>query len=611
MVKKLNRHSLRPTSKHIIESLPDQQFFPLIFNVCVAGQYSSPLSENGNMLIKGLFSDLVEVVKPYRNHKYGFSETDISYRILHSSINCNIPLESLLPDIFSFYNVHPQISSEQKSRENFFHRTTPIPLNLPDTIDANSYHELINWLMEQSDLFITYWDGSKEFNGGLIWNAILQVQKKNIPIIWLNPSSPDQLYLYNNGKNIPYKKSYLSEYCHELLGLGRSQEKLNELKNLLGSANAHNEWFSKYYGNFIRRFNIPAAPTSKDDLLEVNTQLPEALNTYEDCFLQLKSAYKKADEIAIIENNNYRSALYLKALLPFIVNCILIFGFYAKTIGFILPFEPWLWDIIITVSFGFQFACQLFIIRVSDQNNRKGWQKKFIDHRYLAEVLRLAIHFLPLNLPLNNNSSSIFANNLPKDSPVSHRIRAILRITSINSSRFSSEEEREFFFSNTDKLIKHQKDYQEYSAKKYEIINQRLTKIAWTLFYAGLFVIFLRVLLQIFYLSIDVNWISITLLKPQRDAIQAFCNLLALLVPSSGVTVFTIMNVCDFGNLSRRCQQMVGNLAHLKERLDNERLVKNLTYDDYCRLAKQISTLLLQETTDWYALINTKKITKN
>jgi hypothetical protein len=602
----MKRQTLRSTLKNNSEITVDQTYLPLVFNVCIAGQLSSLLSENGSALLRNFFDQLTEAIRPYQTHQYGFCEDKNSINVIFSSTNCNIPLESILPEPVNFIHVY-----SEKSQAAISARTVNISLDLPEPVDANSYHEMINWMMEKSDLFVTLWDGSKEFKEGMIWSAILQAQKKSIPVIWFDPASQDALYLFSNGRNIPLKNEFLTKYCHDLLGLGGSREKLSELKNLVGAVDSHKTWFAKYYGNFIKKFKLPAAPTSKDDLIEENTHLPESMKAYEGSYLQLKSAYKIADEIAIAENNNYRSALYLKAVLPFIVNLILIFGFYAKTLGFLLPFKPWLWDIIIAVSFGFQFACQLFIIRVSDQNNRKGWQKKFIDQRYIAEVLRLSIHFLPINLPLNNNSASIFANNLPKDSPVSHRIRAIHRNSGMNSTQLSSEEEREFFFSNTDKLIKHQMDYHEYSAKKYDQINRELTKKAWRLFYAGLIVIGLRVLLQFVFFSMDSNLLNSPIIKTYHDPIQAFSNLLALIVPSSGVTIFSIMSLCDFGNLSRRSQQMVGNLSQLKERLDNERSNRKLTYDDYCRLAKQISTLLLQETTDWYALINTKKITRN
>jgi hypothetical protein len=602
----MKRLTLHSTLKNNTENNVDQNYLPLVFNVCFAGQLSSPLSENGNTLLREFFTHLAQVISPYQAHQYGFCEDKYSINVIYSSTNCDIPLESIIPEPVNFCHIYSRQSQAAISA-----RTTNISLDLPEPFDANSYHEIINWMMEKSDLFVTLWDGTKEFNGGLIWSAILQVQKKNIPVIWFDPAAQDALFLFSNGRNIPLEKDFLTRYIHDLLGLGGSREKLSELKNLVGAVDSHKTWFAKYYGNFIKKFKLPAAPTSKDDLIEENTHLPESMKAYEGPYLQLKSAYKIADEIAIAENNNYRSALYLKAVLPFIVNLILIFGFYARTLGFLLPFESWLWDIIIAVSFGFQFACQLFIIRVSDQNNRKGWQKKFIDQRYIAEVLRLSIHFLPINLPLNNNAASIFANNLPKDSPVSHRIRAILRNAGMNSTQIPSETEREFFFSNTDKLIKHQKDYHEYSAKKYDQINRELTKKAWALFYAGLIAIGLRVFLQFFFLTMDTHLVDLSMSKNVHDAIQAFSNLLALIVPSSGVMIFSIMSLCDFGNLSRRSLQMVGNLSQLKERLENERLNKKLTYDDYCRLAKQISTLLLQETTDWYALINTKKITKN
>ena len=236
----------------------------------------------------------------------------------------------------------------------------------------------------------------------------------------------------------------------------------------------------------------------------------------------------------------------------------------------------------------------------------------FVDQRHIAEVLRLAVHFTPINLPVNNGSTAISANQLPKDSPVAHLVRSLLRAASINSAVVPPDKEKEFFFSNTEKLLSHQIEYHRYTANKNKEIFKKLNSIARVLFWIGICAIFARVALQIFFVGRDLN----PLLDPLQFAktktlLSAIFNLMALIMPSAGATAFSILNLCGFRDLYLRSEQMVENLQKLKILTENESRRQDLAYDDYCRLARQISTVLLQENTDWYAMINNKKITKN
>ncbi len=601
----MKKNSKRISARKAIKS-PQQYNLPALnFNILISGKTTTPLSLECQTTITNLFTQIIDQIQPYRNPRYGFSETKCSYQILFSTESCNLPLEQYLPESYSFFN----ISSNEKIISSRSSSHSTISFNLPNENNADAKHELINWMMEQSDLFFTIWDGTKECESGAIWSLILQAHKKGIPILWMNPAHSNQLYVYQGGISTLYDENYLPKYLCELLGLNGSPDHLQELKTITNSSETHKTAWSNYYKHFINNFKVAQTPSTADTLLEEKTSLPDSFCSFEEKYNTLKTTYEKADQIAVIENNNYRSALLFRALLPFIANCVLIFGFYGYTIaGHYITLTDLTWNIIIAGSFFLQALCNGYIIWLSDLNNHKGWHKLFVDQRYIAEVMRLAIHFTPINLPLNIGSTSISSNSLPKDSPVSHFLRSILRTTSINCSVKFQKVEKEFFFTHTINLLSHQIDYHHYTASKHKLITKNLTRIAQVLFWLGITVIISRVALQFVFISFPQQFPFNT---PERNLISAIANLLAMIVPSAAATVYTILNLCGFRDLGQRSQQMVENLSKLKELFVNESKKDEIAYDDYCRLAKQVSTLLLKEATDWYALINTKKITKN
>lgn len=586
---------------------------PLIFNIGVSGMFSDPLPHEVSLTIKHFFSDLIEVLRPYQQERYGFMDSGLTCNLFFTATDCDLPFDQLLSDPFTFYCIYPRDAAQPDLPGQSISKIHKIHVDLPDPIDPNANHELTNWMVEQSDLFFTLWNGTKEYDNCRPWNLILQASRKGIPVIWLDPARPDQLYIHKEGLNLPLTTGHLEKYCRELLGLNNSTEKMDELQKLTGAVKIHRNFGSSFYRHFTNQFKKIPAPLSKDDLLEDKTILPAEFKPFEEKYKTMKAAYKRADWISMIENGNYRSALLFRAILPLLANFVLIFGFYGKNIiGTSKTFGDTQWDIVIGASFMFQAFFTFLIIRISDQNEHKGWHRLFVDQRYIAEVLRLAIHFTPINLPLNNSSAAISSNRLPKDSPVSHLTRSLLRATSINSNEVASSVEKEFFFSNTEKLLSHQIEYHRYTAKKNKIIFKKLSTIARVLFWIGIGAIFARVALQIFFVGRDLN----TALDPLKFAatkthLSAIFNLLALIMPSAGATAFSILNLCGFRDLYLRSEQMVENLQMLKILTENESRREDLAYDDYCRLARQISTVLLQETTDWYAMINGKKITRN
>lgn len=336
---KLHRKKVAFNMKNKSTSLPSKNNHPsgaidlppLIFNIGAAGKFSGPMPLEVSIPIKSFFHDLLDVVKPYQQNRYGFSESESAFNLLYAPAYCDLPFDQIAPDPYTPYCIRSRENDEQPINLSSS-KAIPVELNLPASIGPCANNELINWMMEQSDLFFTLWDGTKEYDQGSIWDLILQADTKRIPVIWLNPAKPDQLFFRREGINLLYEHNSLENYCREVLGLNDSSEKIAELKKLTGVTKIHKNFGSGFYRRFANQFKKFPSPPSKDDLLVDQTNLPPELAPFEEKYNTMKYAYKKADWISMIENGNYRSALLFRGFLPFLANFVLIFGFYGKNI---------------------------------------------------------------------------------------------------------------------------------------------------------------------------------------------------------------------------------------------------------------------------------------
>lgn len=567
---------------------------------------------------------MVDIVIPFDQNNYGFKGEGAVFQALINPDSFSMPLEGILPQVFVPICVTPSTEIFSSWRQNHPEPGRPFATVNFNMAQANTRHsepEIAEWMVEQSDLIVLLWDSSKEFADGKTWALVQEGSDKNVPVIWINPLQPDEMFWCRNCQSSVYTKELLTGHIGDILGAGKTPGNLSELRRLILPDKKHKPIWANYYKNYIRRFKFPPAQFFADPLVEENHPLPEYYSPFAEKYATLKKYYHEADNTAISYNNYYRSTLLLRAVLPFAANLALAIGFYAKTLGgyLLFPFNI-SWEWIALAGFLLQATCNVSISLVSDHNSRRGWHKVFVDQRYIAEALRLAIHFSPMNIALTNIVTSGYASQLPADSPVSHRLRGILRSASINPFTYNGSEEKEFFFTHTGELIKDQVVYHRFTAEKFKRIFTSLNRSAWIMFFVSLAIVIGRGVLQIVMQSVDFNqlipahefFIGVKSISVDgKTVLASFANMLALLMPAITATLFSILGLCGFKDLYLRSEQMAIKLEALSTRLDNEKSRPRVSYDDYCRLARQVITLLLRDTTDWYTLVTSKKITKN
>ena len=621
---KKDKRSLLPRSKKKPNN-PKQGNYPVLyFNISLAGSLHGDAGQRTFQRIESLLREIIDAVKPFDQNDYGFKGEGTVFQALFNPNTFHMPLAKVLPTDFNPICVTPSTEIYADRDRNHAGINRPIAtvnFNIPQVNLNYCAQEIDEWMIEQSDLIILLWDGTKEYENGKTWSLIQESSVKNVPVIWINPLQPDEIFWCRNCQSSIYTPEDLTGHINTILGAGKNPEKQTELHRLILPDKKHKPLWADYYKNYIKRFKFPPAEQYSDPLVEGNLPLPECYSSFREKFSTMMNHYREADDTAILYNNFYRSTLLLRAILPFAANLALAVGFYAKTLGgyVFFPFNI-SWEWIALVGFLLQATCNVSISLVSDHNNRRGWHKVFVDQRYIAEALRLAIHFSPVNIAITNIATSGYASQLPADSPVSHRLRGILRAASINPVSYNGADEKEFFFTHTGELIKDQVFYHRFTAEKFKRIFTSLNRSAWIMFFVSLATVIGRGVLQIVMQSVDINQLIpaheffIGLKSVSVDGktfLASFANMLALLMPAITATLFSILGLCGFKDLYLRSEQMAINLQQLSDQLEHEEKRPHVSYDDYCRLAKQVITLLLRDTTDWYTLVTSKKITKN
>jgi hypothetical protein len=182
---------------------------------------------------------------------------------------------------------------------------------------------------------------------------------------------------------------------------------------------------------------------TKDSLMDKasGAGLPEH---YEDVHSRLLDWYYDFDSVALEYADKYHSSIYLRAVIPLILSVVLAAGFYIEPL-----FKPWGIDIpgtnlkLLSVIAGLFFfihaILNLYVYRLAENDTAKSWHKGYIDNRFIAEALRVAVHFMSFGIPVNFTASfSRYGSKIKKESNILRRIRCMIRGTALPVTDFNS-----------------------------------------------------------------------------------------------------------------------------------------------------------------------------
>jgi hypothetical protein len=345
--------------------------------------------------------------------------------------------------------------------------------------------------------------------------------------------------------------------------------------------------------------------------LSETTIVPE--NIEKTTYYYLRDWFYKFDSVAIEYAEKYRSSIYLRAVIPLVVTISLAIGFYIETL-----LSPWkisilgsklqLWSIIAGIGFFIHALLNLYIYRLSENNIAKKWHKSFVDNRFIAEALRLSVHFMSFGVPMDYTQvTSAYGSKIKKNSTVIRRLRSILRGTKLPEVDFSNNT-AQVCLNSLEELIDDQIAYHKTSANRYVNICTNLKRFFKIAFYIGFIFILLRGCLQLYLsfagISGQIN------AQPLQPIVKSFANMLALLFPAWAGYFSSKLMLCNFEGLYDNDITVLEGLKEIKQVIFDKRNKDTIDYQDINELSGYLYKLMLNEVSNWYLQINTKTITK-
>jgi hypothetical protein len=369
------------------------------------------------------------------------------------------------------------------------------------------------------------------------------------------------------------------------------------------------------YDRFMKKYKAKSKPVTyvDDKVMDKDCAVYADDSKRELVRRKMVGWFDHFDGNAIAYSQKYRTSIYLRSIMPFVATVFISVGFYTEGIlGFLykIPYvriNPW--AILAGIGFLVHGLINYYIYNLSENTNVAGWHKKFIDNRFVAEVLRLTTHFAPFGIPVNYSSSlNRFGNKISKNPHVSSELRRITRDTERSSTTFDPSSAGDLL-ENLTRMIDDQILYQDQANKRYVAIVSKLKQYTAILFVIGLTIVISRGALQFVLVYFNTKDAPQTT-KEIISFVKSFANMLALVVPAWASYFSLKLSLSNFEGLANNSRDMKNSLALMKKIVEDEKKKTGISFERIYTFSKDLSRLMLGEVVEWYSQISTQKFTK-
>jgi hypothetical protein len=586
-------------------------FSDLVINIAIGGCNNKSSPEDVlNRQIDRVFHDAIACAQRFNNSDFRFSGADIKINLFTSPFIADtfwvdfagredLPLNVIIP-------------YDMKSNE---FQTLLCKASSVTNIGANSSHPagsssvMADWIADQVDLSVILWDGKEEFNNREIWTLIQSCKRSNIPSVWIDVSSPENVYWIMDSYFEDYTMEKLQEYIAKLFCKSDNAFNIPEEVRI-----PFWRLWDYLYDRFMNKYKAKVQPIpyiydkimAKDFIEGKNDEKRELKRQ------RIVGWFHYFDSNAIAYSQKYRTSIYLRSIMPFIATMFISIGFYAEGIlGFIyqIPYNhinPW--SILAGVGFLIHALLNYYMYYLSENTNVANWHSRFIDNRFIAEVLRLTAHFAPYGIPVNYISSlNRFGSKILQKPHVSSELRRIFRSIEASDAVFDRSAADELM-ENLTQMIDDQAAYHDRVQKRYAAIITNLKKYTAVVFTIGFVIVVLRGGLQfaLVYVKTDIARNGINLIS----FIKSFTNMLALIVPTWASYLSLKLALGNFEGLANNSRAMMNGLALMKKMIEDEKKKTDTSFERVYAFSKDLSRLMLGEVVEWYSQLSSHKLTK-
>lgn len=459
-------------------------------------------------------------------------------------------------------------------------------------------------VLEQSDILIAMWNGEHPKLIGGTSHIVHEAVKRGIPVIWINSEAPYDV-TYGIDKN---KLSWETEIEKRLDEIFSPFEEIGEKesKDFQTSAETYlNEkqkrWnFAFAYQLLInmvgrKKFKLPQIRVEEYETLqqkawveELNGIKDETQGSFtedmENASLHYCKHYAWADMLSIHYGNLYRTSYIIRYLFSAFAVIAVALGFYGGTV--------------LTNFLGFLFQGVFLgaIIFLAQFEHKRGWQKRFLDYRILAEIIRQMRFLAPLGLVTPLIKVPVYSKN-KSITWINWHFRSIAREKGLANLKIDDEYLGSYYKLFKKVAVDSEKNFYESRSEEFSNISNRLGKIGMFIFKIGFCAVLIRAVPFIYKLYYG-----------DTDGVKAaikFLNELSLIIPGFAPFFFSIKSQGEFERVSRRYRAMYERLQDMSKELEESGSSEINIMED---IAKDFSSVMVREVSDWFELINAKSI---
>jgi hypothetical protein len=558
----------------------------------------SPLAEGADQLISGVARKLgfeLHAVLPFNEDSFVKTFSEAAQTAKPSASDT---LRSLLEEA----SARVQLDGDSNDKERAYAMAASIVLS-------------------QADLLIAIWNGRPGTGSGGTAESVRQATSLEIPVIWLNPATPNDWRLLSsaadfekieNGLPIsPGSAESLDELIGHLLELppnpatsknGHRDEPFTEFAtDYLRERQPSNEWLGWFWNAFRNELN--GEPVSFDtrvrDFVGATreewshergwfTTVPAGAMSAITAAIDAKLVehYAWANGLAVLYANRYRSTFVLNYLLAALAVVFALAGVALSWIQIAgAPSQAVRAGTVLSALL--EFACLSLIILNTYRGRFGRWQARWIDYRLLAEALRQFRFLSPLGgaTALPRVSGHLVRYGDPRTTWMAWHLRNIIRSAGLQTCTLNSGEVEQYRSYVRHWLIEGQISHHRRNARRLDTVRDKLHRWGDSLFIGTWFICGAHVL------TLLVGW--------HLDAsIENLSTALLAVFPAVGAAFAAIRSQGEFQRMVKRSMAMVDQLQRYDVALTSlvEQKADSLATRE---LITRVSLLMIREVSDW------------
>lgn len=456
-------------------------------------------------------------------------------------------------------------------------------------------------MCDRADALIVTWNEEVTELSGATWEIMRIAYDRKVPCIWISTKSQKTYCLWDSYYE-EYRPSYLdaiSVPLHKEEMQPTVSSDTEKVRFLSFWKNRRSSYLNKY------KADITVHPTEGDLLLKPEYQMEKEVSRGEMVRQVLLKKFQQFDLAAISSNSKFQAMIYQRSVLPFIATVFLAVGFYVETllgttISVLVPDLALPATVITLIIAGLGFlvhgALNLYTYRLSKNQQIHQWQKDYANNRYIAEMLRILIHFLPYGISINIRK--LCGDNKKLYASVKH-----LTDDAEPTEQNVGKQNMRYVLQHMKEMLDDQLLYHNSSINRYEKIVDSLENWGKRIMYIGLVIVIGRGALQfaLVLLKTMQEVQAAELMNPTAiSVIRSFLNMLALLLPAWAGYFTTKAQQNNFRYNLNNHRIMVSKLNLIREKVMRSMEQEEIPIEVVNIIAMELSeSMLLQDTSEW------------